>query len=458
MFRAKPSEDQRRIPLTVAVVAGTLVIALALSLTAVIQVLDEYRMLGEWVARQAPVPLADLEGLRRDIGQRIIVRALATAVLLVCTLATLWLQHRELAVRRTLHHVRILANNILASLDSGVVTAGQTGAITSINSAAARLLGVDPECVGRPVHSISSPEVPLERLRLTVAERRETVREMDVTLERSGQAVRMVASAVELKDERGATLGCVIHLRDVTERMLLLEQMWRMEQFASLSTLIAGLHHEIKNPITALSIHVQLLDEQVSCVAADSSLAELIGVLKTEIRRLGVTLESFRTLASLERVDAKPTDVQEVLEGVARLIGPQATRQGVHLELVRPDRALPCVAIDREKIEEAVLNLVLNALEAMPGGGRLGLAAAAEQGRLRLIVRDSGPGIPPEIQDHIFRPYFSTKGGGSGVGLTLAEKLVRQHRGRIDFRTGPHGTSFFITLPVDGSKVAGGKP
>ncbi len=228
------------------------------------------------------------------------------------------------------------------------------------------------------------------------------------------------------------------------------EQMWRMQQFTSFSTLAVGLHHEIKNPLTALSIHVQLLEERLSCVAAeDSSLAEMIGVLKAEIRRLNGTLEGFRDFANLQRLALKSVDVREILEDVERLIRPQATRQGVRLELNRAERPLPKVTLDPEKIQQAILNLVLNALEAMPDGGDLTLDATAVEGKVRLFVSDSGPGIPPEVQDHIFHPYFSTKERGTGIGLALAEKLVHQHQGQLNYRTGPHGTSFAITLPIN---------
>jgi signal transduction histidine kinase len=101
---------------------------------------------------------------------------------------------------------------------------------------------------------------------------------------------------------------------------------------------------------------------------------------------------------------------------------------------------------------------VLNALEAMPGGGELTLGAEVDDGRLRIEVRDTGPGIPREIQDHIFRPYFSTKGSGTGMGLALAEKLIRQHRGRVDFRTGRGGTTFSISLPTNERVESDGSP
>jgi signal transduction histidine kinase len=144
-----------------------------------------------------------------------------------------------------------------------------------------------------------------------------------------------------------------------------------------------------------------------------------------------------------------------VLEDVVRLIRPQATQQGVRLEHAVDPMPLPPVALDAEKFEQAVLNLVLNALDAMPKGGELYLGSALKDGQIQVVVRDTGPGIPPEIQDHIFHPYFSTKDRGTGIGLTLAEKLVRQHRGHLDFRTGPGGTTFSITLPVEAQHSTG---
>jgi two-component system sensor histidine kinase HydH len=262
--------------------------------------------------------------------------------------------------------------------------------------------------------------------------------------------LQFVVSAVELKDARGATIGNVIQLRDVTERMLMKEQMWRMQQFASLSTLASGLHHEIKNPITALSIHVQLLEERLRYSESAEAVAEPIGILKAEVRRLNITLESFRNYASLQHLRLKPVDAQELLEDVARLIRPQATQQGVKLELSRSEVPLPRLALDPEKIQQSLLNLVLNALEAMPQGGELSLGTVLGDETLQMLVSDSGPGIPPEIQALIFHPYFSTKNRGTGIGLALADKLIRQHHGHLGFRTGRDGTTFAITLPLNG--------
>ncbi len=144
-----------------------------------------------------------------------------------------------------------------------------------------------------------------------------------------------------LRDTNGRSLGCVIHLRDVTERLLMKEQMWRMERFASLSTLATGLHHEIKNPLTALSIHVQLLEERLREPRPSEPVDELIGVLKSEVIRLNGVLESFRDFASLQRLSRRPTDVVEVLDDLTRLIRPQAEGQGVRMFVERRGMDFP---------------------------------------------------------------------------------------------------------------------
>ena len=109
---------------------------------------------------------------------------------------------------------------------------------------------------------------------------------------------------------------------------------------------------------------------------------------------------------------------------------------------------MPPVLLDAEKFEQAVLNLVINALEAMPEGGQLSLSTTAFDGSIRVSVKDSGPGMPREVQEHLFQPYFSTKVKGSGMGLAISEKLINQHGGRIAFQTGVDGTTFDISIPL----------
>jgi two-component system, NtrC family, sensor histidine kinase HydH len=443
-----------RIPLTVAIVFATLLLALVLSAAAVYQVFEEHRLLGGWLTRPEPVPPSEIQNLRSDIGTRIVIRSTALIVLLLCTTATLWLQQRQLAIRRALHQVTLLARDILVSMDQGVITTDRGNVITSINSAAMQILGVGPECAGQSLGRIGTGGAPLVALAGLVAERRAPIWDQDFALGRGGRARRIRADAHVLKDHEGQALGCVLLLRDVSERVLMEERVRRMERFLSLGTLASGLHHEIKNPLTALSIHIQLLEKRLRDPAGRKPVEELIGVVKSEVLRLNGVLESFRDFASLQRLNLHPSDAVLLLEDVARLITPQAAQQHVEVA-VRCLSSLRRVPLDIEKIKQAVLNLVINALEAMPDGGTLVLSASARDGELFIEVADTGSGIPPEIQPSLFKPYFSTKAQGTGMGLALTEKLIGQHGGRIEFRTGSGGTTFSIAVPLE--PAGGGK-
>jgi two-component system, NtrC family, sensor histidine kinase HydH len=442
MFRVKASAGIERYELASRVVQSTLVLALLAncSLTYLI-----YRDLLSWRTTAGPALVSSLESSSRRDALQLALNLLVSTILVISLVALWWLRRRYASSQDSLRRVKMLAHDILASMDRGVVTTNREGIITSINSASILLLQVDFECVGRPLAAISTADVPLVDVHRDVVELCSAVLDRDFSVNRAGHVLRLRVDGQVLRDTEGGALGSVIHLRDVTERMLLEERMRRMERFLSLATLASGLHHEIKNPLTALSIHIQLLEEHL---ADGRPVDELVGVLKTEVCRLNGVLESFRSFAHLQHLSLEPTDALEVVENAIRLMRPQAAEQGVLISLAHPEEEFPLVSLDADRFEQAVLNLLINALEAMPEGGVLTVSAAVHEGEFRVSVQDSGPGIPPEVQKKLFLPYFSTKTEGSGLGLALSEKLIGQHGGRIDFRTGPAGTTFDITVPL----------
>lgn len=458
MFRVKDSDIQDRLsPLTMVVVLLQLA-ALSAAITALVWASIRLQGVPSNGSASPDASTTSVRSFRDVVFPQLVVPSIVVVAQLAGLITLLRLQRRHEASQRSFHQVKLLAHDILASMDQGVITTDQQGSITSINSAAIRLVRAHPDCVGQPIDSISSLEAPLGDLHRQVATKRAPVKDVELSVKRNGNTRWLLVNAFDLKDIRGKTFGSVIHILDVTERLLMKEQVWRMEQFDRLSTLASGLHHEIKNPLTALSIHVQLLEEHLSVTDPGSEARQFLAVLKAEVRRLSGVLESFRNFASLDRLALRPTDANAILENVRRLIGPQAAQQHVHLALEPAQNGLPMVPLDSEKIEQAVLNLVVNALEAMPSGGTLTLAASASAGKLEIEVRDTGSGISPEIQHHVFGPYFTTKTRGTGMGLALVDKLVRQHRGRVDFGTSPAGTSFRITLPREESVEANAKP
>jgi signal transduction histidine kinase len=449
MFRVKDSEADGGLSGAEWVLQVVLLGALLASVGCAYLIWTEHHRLGAALDHSEPMPLTEVVSLRQQVAIQLAASLVLSTVLAVCVGAILWLRRRYLWSQKSLRHVKMLAHDILASMDRGVVTTNREGVISSINSSGIRLLDVEFECVGRPLASIAPANLPLVEVYREVVGNQAAVRDRDFNVDRAGRPLRLRVDGHTLNDTEGALLGCVIHLRDVTERMLLEERMRRMERFMSLATLASGLHHEIKNPLTALSIHLQLLEENLSSGQGGEDVDELVGVLKTEVCRLNGVLESFRSFANLQNLTIRPTDGLEVVENVLRLIRPQAAEQHVQITLLHPEKKLPAVPLDAEKFEQAVLNLVINALEAMPGGGHLSVNAAVVDGEFRVSVKDTGPGIPQEVQPNVFQPYFSTKSKGSGMGLALCEKLIGQHGGHIDYRTGPEGTTFDITIPLE---------
>jgi PAS domain S-box-containing protein len=448
MFRVRDTGVDRRVSYTGRAIELTLLVALMSSLASTGLIVWEYQVLSRALYRAEPLAGKELEKLHRRVTLQLAIGCVVGASLGLGLASTWWLLGRYSSSQRSLLRVKMLAHDILASTDRGVITVDHGGTVTSANSSALRLLNRAGECVGLPVEQLAPIEIPLVEIYRQVSGRRQPVRERDVVFHRDGRRLRFRLDGDMLSDTSGVPLGCVIHIEDTTERMLIEERMRRMERYLGLSTLASGLHHEIKNPLTALSIHVQLLEEALAAPDGAESIAEVVGVLKSEVCRLNGVLENFRSFVHLQRLTLQPTDPVGVVENAVRLVRPQAAEQGVRVTLLRPDTRLPAVPLDRDKFEQAVLNLVINALEAMPSGGDLTISAAVEDGELRVSVTDSGPGIPPEVQPSLFQPYFSTKDRGTGLGLALSEKLIGQHGGRIEFTTGPTGTTFRVGVPL----------
>ena len=457
MFRVRDSGVEVPFSVTAVIVVVTLVLALVLNGAAVYQVLEEYQLLGTWLALPGTTTDADLALLRDavecpDYGPNDRLDA-PSAV----RLATLWLQRRQLAIRRTLDQVKRFAHVILASIDQGVITTDCDHVLSSINTSATRILNVEAECVGQPLSGISTVDIPLLELADRIAKRGESIRDHDCVIDHGGPLRRLHVDAHVLKDGADRTLGCVMLLRDVSERILMEERFRRMERLLSMGTLASGLHHEIKNPLTALSIHVQLLEEQLLDYAAVPPVKELISVVKSELLRLNGVLDSFRNFADLRRVNLRPTDIVGLLEEVLRLIGPQAAKQKVAVTLRRPTSALPWAPMDGEKVKQAVLNLVINALEAMPGGGHLTLCSSALHGEVRFEVADTGSGIPPRPRAS-YSSLTSRRTARDRHGTGPDREVNRPARGPGRIQTGPGGTTFQIAIPLESPAEVNGRP
>ncbi|WP_258182755.1 sensor histidine kinase [Enhygromyxa salina] len=220
------------------------------------------------------------------------------------------------------------------------------------------------------------------------------------------------------------------------------------EKLAAVGTLSAGLAHEIRNPLNAASLQLQLLERRIKRMSDEPKLTEPVGMVQRELSRLSHLVEDFLRFARPADLYMRRFDATAMLKTVVRLQVPEAERLGIELLSELPRTPL-YVNGDREKLQQVVINVVRNAMEALEHRGGLIVTslAWAEGGMVRLRVRDNGPGIPEEILQRIFEPFFSTKPMGTGLGMAICHSLVQQHGGAIRVRC-DEGTQVDILLPA----------
>jgi PAS domain S-box-containing protein len=339
-----------------------------------------------------------------------------------------------------------------AALDSmldGIVVCDRNHLPIIYNKSAERMLrltGSDP--AEKPLWQSVSDDDLSDFFRATL-EGEETVHDREFGLE-AKSATRLIAVSVSTLVSRGRIEGAIVHMEDITEKRRKEAQLRRAESLASLTTLAAGVAHEIKNPLGSLSIHIQLIRKAL--IGKDEVeipfLERHLGVVDEEIDRLNKIVVDFLFAVRPMDVQLRESDPGELVAGIAEFIRPEAERMGVMVELTLGEN-LPLVALDVRLMRQAVLNLVKNALAAMPGGGKLRLSADRIEDELRISVEDSGMGISEEDLPKIFEPYFTTKENGTGLGLTITFKIVREHDGEISVTSRPgQGSTFIINLPI----------
>ena len=233
------------------------------------------------------------------------------------------------------------------------------------------------------------------------------------------------------------------------EKRLLARRAQVAEKLAAVGTLTAGLSHEIRNPLNAAGLQLVVLERGLRKLPASvqPGLLAPLGLVREEIRRLDHLLEDFLQFARPGELVARPVPLAEPIETVLELLAKDAERRKV--ALVRELERDLAVAGDGERLRQVFMNLVLNALEATPAGGRIRVSAHGEGDEVVVAVDDSGPGLTPELRARIFEPFFTTKPAGTGLGLPSVHAIVTQHGGTIATDTSPlGGARFEVRLPA----------
>lgn len=341
--------------------------------------------------------------------------------------------------------IRGLNDSILQNMSDGLITTDIEGNIVYFNSAAEGILGYKAqETRKRPMKSLfgSLDSLAAETLR---ENRNLAFHEVDVR-KKTGGIIPIQISTSLLRDDAGQATGVVVIFTDLTERREMEKQIRHADRLATLGQLAAGIAHEIRNPLAGISGAVQILRDDIS---GNHQHKEILGDIVERINELNDTISNFLRFARPAPLQLSPVDINEVVQSVLFLMGKQAETQGISI-IERYDDSLPIVMADSEQIQQVILNIALNALQAIgENGGQIVFRTFQNDAADQILVEisDTGTGIPSEKLAQIFDPYFTTKSEGTGLGLSIAQRIVEEHGGIIlvESEVGK-GTTFRVRL------------
>jgi len=301
--------------------------------------------------------------------------------------------------------------------------------------------------------SISEIFPPSTTLGLLIAQSSQTgraVRNRRVPVTTGETAVPIVLLSTDfletLPGSSGTGSGILVRLRDPEAQRKIGRELQTADRLAAISRVSGGVAHEVKNPLNAILLHVEVARAKLS--RGDTEISQQMEIISREILRLDRVVKTFLDFTRPVELKLGTVAFGELLEEIVELARPQAAARQINIVVdERADGAE--IRVDRDLLKQAVLNVVVNAIEAMPEGGELRFESTAGEDLVEIRVSDTGPGIPSELRDKIFRLYFTTKDQGSGIGLAMTFRIVQLHDGTIDFTSEPgKGTTFSIRLPL----------
>ena len=337
-------------------------------------------------------------------------------------------------------------NSVMAGLEDGLILFTRDARAVMVSPAAEKFLGAPAsQFLGRRVTEIFPEGHPLyEALRLDGDELREIASETELeTLDGS----RRVGVSVQEIQGAGERMGALVTLRDLDSLESINTQLQVSERLAALGRITAGVAHEVKNPLNSMRLWLENLKESLPPKTDDAAM-QAVHVLDAEIDRLDAVVKRFLDFSRPMDVRLEPTQLADLLKEVLEVARPQLERAHVQVAQLLPI-GVPEVFVDRALLKQAILNLVLNAVDAMPNGGQLQLTLNRRGEMAEITVGDTGKGIPLEHRQKVFQLFFTTTPGGSGIGLASTFRIVQLHNGSIDFTSEVgRGTTFRIELPL----------
>jgi PAS domain S-box-containing protein len=339
-------------------------------------------------------------------------------------------------------------DQVMGSLQEGVMLFTSQNHAVLVSASAERFLGRSrEEILGKPVEQIFTDADKLGQIVLDAFALHHVISQREIELENG----RRIQIALDFIAERGQRIGALLTMRDAESVRRLENELELSQRITAIGRLTSGVAHEVKNPINAIVVHLELLREKMR--SGDDDSGRHMDIIGSEIHRLDRVV---KTLVDFNR-PIEPRfvnfDLRRLVDDVTMLASPDAARNGVRIESVPGLDPLP-VKADNDLMKQALLNIVLNGVQSMESGGVLKIRALHDESSATIEVRDQGRGISPEIRDKVFNLFFTTKKQGSGIGLTMSYRVMQLHGGALSFESELGvGTVFRLTLPLAKQQV-----
>jgi Signal transduction histidine kinase involved in nitrogen fixation and metabolism regulation len=356
------------------------------------------------------------------------------------------LAQRFRGAREDVVQLRANIERMLQRLEEAVLLFDGRDTLIVAGSPAERLLGRERrKLVGARLEELFPASTSIGAAIQTARQFRQHLRDYPVEIPREGGPPQHLLLNVDPFHEEDGSKGTLITLRDAETRTQLEAQLDVSTRLAAISRLTGGVAHEIKNPLNAITLHLEVLRAQIE-KEIPAAIPE-VDIIAMEVERLNRVVKAFVEFTRPMPLDLRPVDLLEITTECVNRLRSEAARRGIEMDLKSgPEQAM--ILGDATMLKQAVLNVLVNAIEAMKDGGRIEIDVSQSLGDLVLTISDEGNGIPAEIRDKIFNLFYTTKKAGAGVGLAIAFQVVQLHNGSIDCADRPtQGTTFRLRFP-----------
>ncbi|HET6143809.1 MAG TPA: ATP-binding protein [Candidatus Acidoferrales bacterium] len=350
-------------------------------------------------------------------------------------------------VREIFSNLRENIDQVLGGLDDGLLLFSVEGRAVMVSPAVERFLSMPADqLLGRPAEDIFPPDHDVRAAIKMVGNELEPVASAEVVLSHIGAAPRRVGVSVEVIGEGDTRMGTLVKFKDLESRERIGTQLQVSERLANLGRITAGVAHEVKNPLNSMRIWLENL--KASLPDVDGLPLQAVKVLDSEIDRLDSVVKRFLDFTRPPDMHQEEANLKGTIEEVLAMEKPELDKANIKLD-ARLASNVPTVLVDKLLLKQALINLIVNAVEAMPKGGQLSVSLNRREEMAEIEIRDTGRGIAPEHRQRIFQLFFTTRKGGSGIGLASTFRTIQLHNGSIEFDSElGRGTTFRIDLPL----------